>query len=191
MEKERVEMETGIVLNIWKGSALALDSATEALKKSDPVPEPPMVFSQEKGRDEENPNDPAYRRAVMNWNARLIVRYFQLLIATASEIVFVPETMIKHDSDEFLEVLEVGGIPPQKTSIGLYVQWVSMYVTGADQRTLGTQLLALAGVSEASVAESEATFLGDEERDTDQDVPDNVNGRDRDHVPVETSGPRI
>ncbi len=191
MKMEEITLSTGVVLNLWKGSTLALDQATEALKKSDPTPEPPMVFSEGKGREESNPNDPGYVKAVQNWNGRLSIRFFTVLLATASSVKYVPEGVITHDSDEFIEVLEMSGIEPRRTNVGLYVQWVSLFAGLEDQELLGTHLLQLAGVSEASIAEAEATFRGDEERGTDQDASDNVNGRDRDSVPVETSGPGI
>lgn len=188
---EEITLSTGVILNLWKGSTLALDQATEALKKSDPVPEPPMVFSEDKGREESNPNDPAYIKAIANWNGRLSIRFFTVLLATASSVKFVPENMIKHDSDEFVEVLEMSGIEPRRTNVGLYVQWVALFAGLDDQELLGTHLLQLAGVSEASIAEAEATFRSDEERDTDQDAPDNRDGHDRDRVSVETAGPGI
>ena len=186
-----ITLSTGVILNLWKGSTLALDQATEALKKSDPTPEPPMVFSEDKGRDESNPNDPVYVKAMQNWNGRLSIRFFTVLLATASSVKFVPEGMTTHDSEAFIEVLEMSGIEPRRTNVGLYVQWVSLFAGLDDQELLGTHLLQLAGVSEASIAEAEATFRGDEERDADQDAPDNVNGADRDRVPAETTGPGI
>lgn len=191
MEMKEITLSTGVILNLWKGSTLALDQATEALKKSDPTPEPPMVYSEEKGRDESNPNDPGYVKAMQNWNGRLSIRFFTVLLATASSVNFVPEGMTTHDSEEFIEVLEMSGIEPRRTKLGLYVQWVTLFAGLEDQELLGTHLLQLAGVSEASIAEAEATFRGDEERGTDQNAPDNVNGADRDRVSVETSGPGI
>ncbi len=191
MKMEEITLSTGVVLNLWKGSTLALDQATEALKKSDPTPEPPMVFSEDKGREESNPNDPGYVKAMQNWNGRLSIRFFTVLLATASSVKYVPEGVIAHDSESFIEVLEMSGIEPRRTNVGLYVQWVTLFAVLEDQELLGTHLLQLAGVSEASIAEAEATFRGDEERGTNQDTSDNVNGSDRDHVPVETSGPRI
>lgn len=191
MKMEEITLSTGVILNLWKGSTLALDQATEALKKSDPTPEPPMVYSEDKGREESNPNDPGFIKALQTWNARLSIRFFTVLLATASSVKFVPEGMTTHDSEEFIEVLEMSGIEPRRTKLGLYVQWVTLFAGLEDQELLGTHLLQMAGVSEASIAEAEATFRGDEERDTDQNASDNVNGADRDRVSVETSGPGI
>lgn len=191
MEMKEITLSTGVILNLWKGSTLALDQATTALEKSDPSPQPPMVYSEDKGRSEANPNDPTYVKAMQNWNGRLSIRFFTVLLATASSVNFVPEGMTTHDSEEFIEVLEMSGIEPRRTNVGLYVQWVTLFAGLEDQELLGTHLLQLAGVSEASIAEAEATFRGDEERGTDQDAPDNVNGADRDLVSVETSGPGI
>ncbi len=191
MEIKEIELSNGVVLSVWKGSTLALDQATEALKKSEPSPEPPMVWSEDKGREESNPNDPVYVKAMQNWNGRLSIRFFTVLLATASAVKSVPDGMIAHDSESFIEVLEMSGIEPRRTNVGLYVQWVSLFAGLEDQELLGTHLLQMAGVSEASIAEAEATFRGDEERDTDQVAPDNVNGADGDSVPVETTGPGI
>ena len=92
--------------------------------------------------------------------------------------------MINHDSAEFVEILEMSGFTARRTSVGLYVQWVSILAAKKDdQEMLGTQLLRLAGLSESDIAEAEATFRDISERDTDPAALDNVNGSDGDRVP--------
>lgn len=189
MNIEEITLSSGVVLNMWAGSPLAMDSVTQSMKLTDPVPQPPVVHSEEKDRDEPNPNDPGYLTALNEWNARLSIRLFTVLLATASKVKSTPEGMITHDSDEFIEILEMSGVIPRHTDVGLYVQWVMILAAKKDdQELLGTQLLRLAGLSESDIAEAEATFRGLSERDSDQAPLSSVNGSDRDRVPAPDSG---
>lgn len=188
MKMEQLELSTGVVLNMWHGSPLAIDTVTESMKKSDPVPQPPMVHSDEKDRDEPNENDPTYKAAVAAWNARLSIRLFTVLLATSSAVKTTPEGMIRHDGPEFVEVLEMSGVPPRQTDVGKYVQWVMIVAAKKDdQELLGTHLLRLAGLSESDVAEAEATFRGLSESDADSRSSDNVDSSNGDRIPDTSS----
>ncbi len=189
MEIEQLTLSTDVVLNLWRGSPLAIDNVVQGMKETDPKPTAPMVHSDEKDRDEPNENDPDYKRASLEWTSRIGLRIYAVLLATASSVKSIPKGMMAHDSDEFLEVLEISGIVPRRTSIGLYVQWVHLIAAvQGDAEVLGEKLLRLAGISEAEIAEAEATFRSVQERDTDQDASDNVNGRDRDRVQDTVTG---
>ena len=183
MNMEQLELSSGVVLNMWHGSPLAIDTVTQSMKLTDPVPVPPMVYSEDKNREEPNDNDPDYKAAIAEWNARLSIRLFTVLLATSSSVKEVPDGMIAHDSPEFIEIMEMSGIVPRLTSIGLYVQWITILAAKKDdQELLGTHLLRLAGLSESDIAEAEATFRSVSESDADQEPLSNVNGRDRDRV---------
>ena len=90
MDMEEITLSSGVVLNMWAGSPLAMDSVTQSMKLTDPVPQPPVVHSEEKNRDEPNPNDPGYKAALNEWNARLSIRLFTVLLATSSSVKNTP-----------------------------------------------------------------------------------------------------
>ncbi len=189
METEQFTLTTGVVLNLWHGSPLAIDNVVQGMKDTDPQPMPPMVHSEEKDRDEPNENDPEYKKVSLEWTSRIGLRIYAVLLATSSSVQSIPEGMIQPDSDEFIEVLQISGIVPRRTSIGLYVQWMQMIAAGPkDTELLGTKLLRLAGISEGDIAEAQATFRGLPKSDANPDASSDVNGSDRDRVQGATSG---
>lgn len=188
MANEKLELSTGVILNVWNGSPLAIDNVVQGMKETDPAPTPPMVHSVEKDRDEPNENDPDYKRASLEWTSRIGLRIYAVLLATSSNVQSIPEGMIKPDSDEFIEVLQISGIVPRRTSVGLYVQWMQMIAAGPkDTELVGTKLLRLAGVSEAAIADAEATFRNLPQSDANPRVSSDVNGSDGDRIPDDDS----
>lgn len=185
---EEFELSSGVVLELGRAAPLILTNVTKEMNETNPPPKPPMVYSEEKSREEPNENDPQYLRAKREWDAFLSLRVIEVLIATASKVKSIPDEMIKPESDEFIELLEISGIPPRRTSMGIYTQWLQMVAAQKDDiGLLGVELLRISGLSEEDVAEAEATFRGLSESDTDPNALSSVNGSDRDRVPDDNS----
>ena len=190
MEMELLELSSGVVLELGRAAPLVLTNVTKEMNESNPPPKPPIVYSEEKSREEPNENDPQYLKAQSEWNAFLTLRVIDVLIATSSKVKSIPDGMISHDSDEFLELLEISGITPRRTKMGLYTQWIQLVGAQKDDiGQIGIALLRITGVAEESVAEAEATFRSLQESDTDPEAPSWVNGSDGDRV--SDSNPRI
>lgn len=184
MEKEEFKLSSGVVLELGRAAPLLLTNVTKEMKESNPPPQPPMVFSEEKSREEPNENDPQYLQARREWDAFLGLRIIDVLIATSSNVKSIPDGMISHDSDEFLELLEISGMTPRRTSMGLYTQWLQMVGAQSDDiGQVGLTLLRIAGLSEEDVSDAEATFRSLQESDANSDASSRVNGSDRDRVP--------
>lgn len=187
---EELELSSGVVLELGRAAPLVLTNVTKEMNESNPPPKPPMVYSETKSREEPNENDPQYLRTKREWDALLSLRVIDVLIATSSKVKSIPDGMISHDSEEFLELLEISGITPRRTSMGLYTQWLQMVAAQQnDIGLIGIALLRISGISEEDVAEAEATFRGLQESDADSDTSSRVNGSDGDRV--SDSNPRI
>lgn len=179
---EKFICTSGVVLRLSKPSGFALDSAITELSKTDPPPEVPTFYIEDKGREEANPNDPTYRIAQQAWNGRASRRMFRVMTVTAVEVESVPDGMPTYDSPEFLDMLDGMMIPPDKSSKGRLVQWVEFLAAkdGDDMKNLMDKLLALAGLSSEDVAEAMAGFLGDSLGQADMGASDTQPGEDGD-----------
>lgn len=96
----------GIVLEFAKVSRLAVVDAGRQIKE----PKPPMVFIEDKGRSEDNPNDPDYLRAVQEVQYERGMVTITLLLALGTKIQHLPRGIEGPDGDEWLEILQASGI---------------------------------------------------------------------------------
>ncbi|KKN78141.1 hypothetical protein LCGC14_0353680 [marine sediment metagenome] len=180
---EEIELSSGVILTLTPGAPLALNNVMNEMNQSDPPPKPPDVWSEDKERNEPNPNDPDYKKAMAERDSNWSMKIFTLLLATSSTVKDIPDGMMTPESDDFLEMMEMAGIVPRRTPTGRYVQWVQMVaILKDDTKLLNIQLLRLTGLSEDDIAEAEATFRDLTESDTDQESRRAVNGQDRDRV---------
>ncbi len=184
MKMEELELSSGVVLELSRAAPLIITTVTKEMNESNPPPKPPMVYSDTKSREEPNENDPGYIQAKREWDALLGLRLIEVLVAVSSKVKSIPGEMIGHDSDEFLELLEISGVTPRRTEMGRYSQWLQMVgAHGDDIGQVGAGILRISGLSEEDVAEASATFRSLPESDTDQGASNRVNGQDRDRIP--------
>ena len=162
-----ITLENGAVLAIRKPAAMLLSNVMLQLQKTDPVPEPPMVFIEDKGREEENPNDPKYKAAMMTWNANSVVRMFNALSVASLSIKDLNDTY-DPEGDEFADFLEAVMIDRAPGKAGRFIQWLNSYaLVKAEARQLTTWMMRLAGVGEEDVAEATKFLESDTERPAD------------------------
>jgi hypothetical protein len=89
-KQEPIQLSSGYWVRIRPVSAHLIDGAQAMIE----TPEPPMVFIEEKGREEQNPSDPAYLRALER------VDIDRSLAATDAMILFGVE-LVTEDGDKY------------------------------------------------------------------------------------------
>ncbi len=162
-----ITLENGAVLAIRKPATMLLSNVMLQLQKTDPIPEPPMVFIEEKGREEENPNDPAYKAAMLVWNANSVVRMFNALSVASLSIKDLNEAY-DPEGDDFADFLEAVMIDRAPGKAGRFIQWLNDYALVKNEaRQLTHWMMRLAGVAEEDVAEATKFLESDTERSAD------------------------
>ncbi len=162
-----ITLENGAVLRIRKPATMLLSNVMLQLQKTDPIPEPPMVFIEDKGRDEENPNDPAYKAAMLQWNANSVVRMFNALSVASLSIKDLNGTY-DPEGEEFADFLEAVMIDRASGKAGRFLQWLNSYaLVKSEARQLTHWMMRLAGVGEEDVAEATKFLEGDTQRSAD------------------------
>ena len=162
-----ITLENGAVLAIKKPATMLLSNVMLQLQKTDPVPEPPKVYIEEKEREEENPNDPAYKSAMLTWNANSVVRMFNALAVASLSITDLNDAY-DPEGEEFADFLEAVVIDRAPGKAGRFIQWLNSYaLVKTEARQLTHWMMRLAGVGEEDVAEATKFLESDTQRPTD------------------------
>ena len=173
---EIVILSTGIRVRLHPVSSALI----EDLKAVIPYPEVPMVHIEDKDRDEENPNDPIYLQKVEETNRLRGDAALAGLLEFGVELIDgLPE------DDKWLKKLNRLAKKRQLDLTGfdlkdefdlefLYKRYVA--VAGDDLRMIAP----LHGLRPMEVARARATFLGNEVRGTDRELPIEGDDPDRD-----------
>ncbi len=153
--------ENGVEIKVRKPSAVAVEGIQSRLTQDDPEPLPPMMFSEDKQRDEPNPNDPDYQSRLLGWSSRTGMRVTEVLLLTGTSAGKIPDDMYEPDSDELDSWLEALGLGlPDDASVHVrYLAWLKYYVaTDTEFTELSTELVKLGGVTEEHIRQAEETF---------------------------------
>ena len=162
-EQDVLELSTGVKLRLRRPSSMLVKEATKSLV--DTEPKPPMVFIEEKEREEENPNDPAFRAAHNIWLAEVGVRALRALIPTGTALELKPDDVVGPEDEDFADLMRSMGQEPETGRFTRYVQWVMSVACGAqDLEILSVRLMRLAGIPEGDVADVLEMFPGIQER---------------------------
>jgi hypothetical protein len=149
-----------------------------ALEREFPDPEVPVVYLEDKGREEPNPSDPGYLQECADNEVRKSIAVNNLVLAVGTEFVSVPEGMYRPDEDGWLKNLDiVAKITGKSLAINVddevqrYVSWLRFYaLDNATDITIATGLTYnLSGIQEGEVAGILAAFQGGEGRSADSD----------------------
>lgn len=169
---DRFVTSRGAVLKLSPVSNMILNELT----RQRPEPKVPRVFIDEKGREEENPNDPDYLAAVRDHNYDLGMLSIDISLALGTELdVEEPQGigMIWPQEEEWRAGLVFIGLQPATEGPARYVDWVKYYATTsvAELQALHEAVRSLSGyVTESAVQAVEDSFRSDEERDTNTSV---------------------
>ncbi len=162
-EQDVLELSTGVKLRLRRPSSMLVKEATKSLMEGEP--RPPMVFIEEKEREEENPNDPDFIAAHNIWLAEVGIRSLRALIPTGTKLEHKPEDVVGPEDEDFEDLMAAMGQEAAAGKFSRYVQWVMSVACGAqDLEILSVRLMRLAGIPEGDVADVLATFPGIQER---------------------------
>lgn len=150
----KVTLSNGVVLKFRDIPSGTLKRAMAQVER----PPVPVVMIEEKGREEENPNDPRYLLAMNEYNLERLDIYDRLLMSIGVEIVFVPPGMYRVEDDEWIEECRFLGIEP-KTDLSLIRkhEWLTLYACRDSEDALkvrNTSFARSGGVMEEEVAEA-------------------------------------
>jgi hypothetical protein len=160
---EVVELSTGYLAEISPVSLSILNDVQLTIK----MPEVPTWFNENKGKEEENPNDPAYLAAVQDVDTRRNLAAADAMIMFGVQLVDTQGSPFRYDDDmhwlKKLRYFEKRGL----LSLAdfdleddfdlefLFKKYVA--VGAADIMTIGK----MSGVSEEAVQSAQASFQGD------------------------------
>lgn len=149
-------------------------------QKQIPEPQPPKLKNYAKGEDddaplEENPNDPAFLRAHMEYRQKVGEVSNAIFLTRGTEVISVPDGIEKFEDQEWAqEVEEFGGIKVPAVGRRRYYCWLKYVALTSmnDFQGLLNKLTALGGVTlESDVADAETSFRPDESGDAASGLP--------------------
>ena len=165
-------LEIGATLKITKPSSMLLATVMSDVEDENPIPVIPKVYMEDKDRDEENPNDPAYKAKMAIWNANAVVRMFKALCVSSLSILDLGEAFDPHGED-FADYLEALDMEIAKGKTTRFLQWLNTYaLVQSESEQLNTWMMTLAGVTEEDVAEATDFLQGDSARKADPESKD-------------------
>lgn len=153
-----LELTNGIVLRLKSIPPFLIQAVNQEFK----TPSPPKVFIEEKGREEENPNDPNYLKLLDDLASEQQLAYNNLILGTGTEVDSIPEDYFPPESDEWIEQVEFAANLVGKKlhiekedRIKRYICWLKFYAleTTNDSFLCNNLPLMLWGVREGEIDE--------------------------------------
>lgn len=142
------------------------------------VPEIPKVRNKEQDRDEENPNDPEYAKAVAAYDLRVAEAGDNLYLLSGTRPSSIPDGVHKPEDDAWIEDLEANlvaigepvTIEREKERLR-YLHWVKYYAlaSSAELILVIATVARLSGVTEEDVASAAEGFPGGKGRGVDNE----------------------
>lgn len=192
MEAERVGEDTvtltsGITLIVQAVSPYAIREALRRTRE----PEVPIIHDADKGRDEPNPNDPDYLKAMDEWVERVQettnnVFYLlgtQLKVDSETGRPVLPSGRFGPEDDGWLRILKVLDIEIDVTdSFERYLAWLKYYaITNPEDTTrLTIAISRRSGVVEDDVAQAMSAFRYSQRRRSNLPDPSEAGSEDGD-----------
>lgn len=177
-----VTLSNGIVLKVKPMPPLLLNAVANSM----PEPEVPQVHIADDDRWEDNPNDPAYQKALADTAAKRELATINLILAVCTEVGSLPDNRVGPESDDWLFIPEMAGIEVDASNPrARYIAWLRFYALETQQDLMQTNSLPilLAGISEGEVAEVINSFRSREERPLAAELPVEVPSANGNHVP--------
>jgi hypothetical protein len=152
-----VTLSTGVILKVRSVSPFIIRESVRSIKR----PPIPKQWIDDKGREEENPQHPAYLQALEDYNDAIGIAVTNCLVTMGTEIVSRPEGFDGPDDTEWVDVLEsadVTDIPTEGRK--RYLKWVRLWAvqTSDDLSLIMSKMRELSGVPEEAVLEAAESF---------------------------------
>lgn len=179
-----LELSNKIVLSIKPVPPLMLN----AVNKEFEPPPPPKVYIEEKGREEENPNDPTYIKLLEKLEEANNEAINNMVLALGTAVKSVPDGFFPPENDgwiasvEFAFSLSGKNITIERNDpIQRYLCWLRYYAleTSLDAALVNILPMQLTGIQEGEVQEVVDSFRSVQGRGTDTEretAPGSQNG---------------
>lgn len=168
---EQITLENGIRLRLKPVAPFMLRAASSHLE----MPKVPIVHIEEKGRDEENPNDPDYMRKRAQWGLDVANAGLNVALVLGTEVEYLPEGIIPCDSDQWIDDLRAANelvghdIVIHTEGKGRYLDWLRQYAIATETDYFRLTRILTTGVllSEEEVTRAAESFRSSLARATD------------------------
>lgn len=157
LERDRLTLDSGIVLKLSPVPPFVFDFAQE----KHPIPPPPVVMVEDKGREEPNPNDPDYIALVEKIRAEQMMIISDAAFVLGVEIDYVPIELEGPDGDNWIQACEVVGIEiDRENAKKRKLQWLRYYAlrTPLDIATVTRYCMGKTGTPEEVVQQVIESF---------------------------------
>lgn len=160
---------SGSVLSIKAVPSMVIAAVQEII----PAPRVPTFRNEAKGRDEENPSDPEYIRAVDAHRTKLAMTTNDAFLANGVRVVSVGPSKSVLDSNDWVEGLTFVGLEVPDEGIGRRVAWLRWHILDDSDFLDVISAIAVAGglATEEKVQQAISSFRDNKDGDTDNVVP--------------------
>lgn len=174
---------SGVKFKLSKVNNLVIVEAAKKLK----APRVPVMYIEDKGRDEENPNDPDYVEALQTYQMEQGMLLVNTYLAFGTKILSdsLPEDKLPLDdiswSDDLKETLDID-IPIKGKA--RYLRWLKFHLLGdEDMNNLARAVMNFSGrVTQGDVAAAEENFRDNQSGDATEPIPIRAEVRSTDTV---------
>jgi len=150
-------LKSGVVLKVRRVSTHAIREAVMRIEE----PQPPMVFLEDKGREEPNPEHPDYKKAMAQHAEAIGLAAANVTLLMGTTVESVPDDVPKQEEDDWIDNLEFFGITVDKNNPrARYLAWLRFCAINTDEdmvRTLYT-VAKVTGVTEEDVDQAVQSF---------------------------------
>lgn len=158
-----VTCSNGLVLRVKAVPPYLIQRAAQRIT----APKVPKVWMEDKGREEENPADPAYQEALVEYTLLTADAGANVMLGAGTTIEELGPDMEGPDGDEWMETLAYFGVefdPANRMS--RYITWLTCYAlpTAGDLQKVVTAVARRTGVSEGEVSDALTAFRDREAR---------------------------
>jgi len=164
--ESEITVSTGVVFKVKKAPSLAFQTIVSNLKQNEP--KVPIWENPDKGRKEENPNDPDYIKAITEYNNKTNLALLDAAIVLCTEIKSIPEGFEKPEDQTWFEDLVIIGITIEQLGAKKkrYLAWVKYHAAPMDEDIvlINKEIARLNGVSEGDVTAVMAAYKSSEGR---------------------------
>lgn len=154
---DAITLSTGVMLRTKPAPLLLIEQIANAI----PIPKPPIKWSADKDRDEEDPYDPDYLDAIQQRQRTIRNRCKDAMLYFGTEIVSVPDGFSGPEDTRWRGELSYFGVEIDERLPA--ITWLTQYaIRGAnDLAVLMGSVGRKTGVMETDVAEMVGLFRGD------------------------------
>ena len=162
-----IELPSGIKLHLKKSPPFVLQQAVSNLEE----PKVPMWTNPDKGREEENPNDPDYRAALLSYHGKAGAAALNALLLFGVEVLHIPKGVQTIEDTTWSEELAFLNMPVPDDSASRVrkLMWLKTVALDTDElvQVVSQGLFALQGLSEEDVQQAIDSFRSGAERGAD------------------------